>query len=172
VTNPEQFTRYWIQAQPLVANFIGALVPDFAEAEDVLQRVALTCLRKFDRYDAQRPFAAWTLGIARLEVLHWQRSRARNVLVFDDALLDEVSVVCEELAPELDRRMNVLRECLKHLERRAHEVLRLRYDEELKPGAIATRLQVAVVAVRVRLSRARKVLRECIELKLPQEPCP
>jgi RNA polymerase sigma-70 factor (ECF subfamily) len=165
----EQFTRCWTQAQPMVASFLGALVPDFRDAEDLLQNVAVACLRKFDQYDAHRPFVAWALGTARLEVLHWRRGRARNRLLFDDSLLDQMAVISEELEPELDRRARALRECLRHLQGRADELVRLRYDEELKPAAIADRLRMAVVAVRVMLSRTRASLRDCIERKLRQE---
>src|SRR5689334_20684795 len=149
MNSSEQFTRNWTQAQPLVANFVGALVPDFAEAEDLLQNVAVVCLRKFDQYDRERPFAAWALGMARLEALHWRRDRARTPLLFDEALLDGMPGVCEELAPELDLRAKALSECLQRLHVRARELIRLRYDEELKPGAIAARLNSAVISVRV-----------------------
>lgn len=165
----EQFTRCWTQAQPLVASYLAAVVPDFRDAEDLLQNVAVVCLRKFGDYDPQRPFVAWALGIARFEVLRLHRGRARSPLLYDDALLDQVAVVCEELAPELDCRARALRECVQRLRARAHELVRLRYDEELKPAAIADRLRVAVVAVRVMLSRTRASLRECIERKLRQE---
>jgi RNA polymerase sigma-70 factor (ECF subfamily) len=169
MTDSEHFTRLWTQAQPLVSNYIGTLVPDFTAAEDLLQSVAVACMRKFDRYDRHRPFVAWAFGIARFEVLHWQRSRARNPLIFDDSLMEEVAEVCQELAPELERRTSALRECLQRLEERALDLLRLRYDEELRPEAIAQRLQVAAVAVRVRLSRARQLLRDCIELRLRRD---
>jgi hypothetical protein len=34
-------TVQWTRAQPIVAGFISAMVPNFSDAEDVLQRVAL-----------------------------------------------------------------------------------------------------------------------------------
>jgi DNA-directed RNA polymerase specialized sigma24 family protein len=52
------------------------------------------------------------------------------------------------------------------LEGRAAELLRLRYEESLKPSVIAGRAGMAVIAVRVMLSRTRAVLRDCIERKL------
>lgn len=165
----EQFTRCWTQAQPVVASFLAALVPDFRDAEDLLQNVAVVCLRKFGDYDPQRPFVAWALGIARFEALRCRRGHSRSPLLYDDALLDQVAVVCQEMAPELDSRARALRECVQRLQGRAHELVRLRYDEELKPAVIADRLRLAVVAVRVMLSRTRATLRDCIERKLRQE---
>jgi len=130
----EQFTRYWTSAQPAVASYLGALLPDFRDAEDLLQNVAVACLRKFADYDPQRPFTAWALGIARLEALSRRRTQARCRLLLRDDLLDQLSAVAEEIAPELERRSVALRECLKHVPNRATELLRLRYDSDLKPA--------------------------------------
>lgn len=165
----EQFTRLWTKAQPAVASYLGALLIDFRDAEDVLQNVAVACLRKFADYDPQRPFTAWALGVARLEAMHLRRTRARCRLVFDDELLEWVAAASEEIAPELERRSAALRECLKRMPDRASRLLALHYGESLKPTDIAGRVAMAVLAVRVALSRARAVLRECIERRLRTE---
>jgi RNA polymerase sigma-70 factor (ECF subfamily) len=165
----ERFTRCWTQAQPVVASYIGALVPDFRDAEDLLQEVAVICLRKFPDYDPRRPFAAWALGIARLEALRLRRAHARRPVILRGELLDQIAAACEELAPEMERRSAALRECLKLLRGRAGELVRLRYEEELKPAVLAVRVNMAVVAVRVMLSRTRAALRHCIERRLKAE---
>ena len=164
--NHEQFTRRWTEAQPVVAGYINAVVPDFQEAEDLLQDVAVILLRKFPEYDAQRPFVAWAIGMAKREVLMARRSHARGLLCYQADLLERVSEAFEELAPELEERARALRECLRTVRGRAGELLLLRYEESLKPNAIAARVGMAVVAVRVMLSRTRAALRECIERKL------
>ena len=162
----EQFTRLWTDAQPIVAGYLNAVVPDFQEAEDLLQEVAVILLRKFADYDAARPFVPWAIGVAKREVLMARRRHARNRLCYQTDLLDRISEAYEELAPELEDRSRALRECLRAIKGRASELLRLRYEESLKPNTIAARLGLAVVAVRVMLSRTRAALRECIERKL------
>ena len=164
--NHEQFTRRWTEAQPIVAGYINAVVPDFQEAEDLLQDVAVILLRKFTEYDPQRPFVAWAIGIAKREVLVARRRHARGFLSYQADLLERISEAYEELAPEFEDRSRALRECLRTVRGRAGELLRLRYEESLKPNAIAARVGMAVVAVRVMLSRTRAALRECIERKL------
>ena len=164
--NHEQFTRRWTEAQPIVAGYINAVVPDFQEAEDLLQEVAVILLRKFPEYDAQRPFVAWAIGVAKREVLMARRLHARNFLSYHTDLLERISEAYEELAPEFEERSRALRECLRSVKGRAGELLRLRYEESLKPNAMAGRVGMAVVAVRVMLSRTRATLRECIERKL------
>ena len=119
---------------------------------------------------AQRPFVAWAIGVAKREVLMARRHHARSFLSYQADLLERIGEAYEELAPEFEDRSRALRECLRRVKGRAGELLRLRYEESLKPNAIATRVGIAVVAVRVMLSRTRATLRECIERKLkPQK---
>ena len=162
----EKFTRLWTEAQPILAGYLCAVVPDFQEAEDLLQEVAVILLRKFPEYDPQRPFVGWAIGIAKREVLMARRSHARNRLFYQADLLERLGDTCEELAPELEDRSRALRECLRTLQGRAGELLRLRYEKSLKTNAIAAKVGMAVVAVRVTLSRTRAALRDCIERKL------
>ena len=74
----EELTVYWVQAQPLVLSFIASLVPDFKEADDILQNVALVTTRRFAEYDRQRPFVAWAIGIAKDEIENYRRKKGKR----------------------------------------------------------------------------------------------
>ena len=63
-----QATRLWTLAQPAVSAFITSVVRDFKDRDDVLQDVAVAVIESFDRYDPQRPFTAWAIGVARNQV--------------------------------------------------------------------------------------------------------
>jgi RNA polymerase sigma-70 factor (ECF subfamily) len=162
----ERFTLHWTAAQPVVGSYIASLVPDFQEAEDLLQEVALVLLRKFSQYNPERPFVAWALGVAKFEILASRRRHARSFLTTDNDLLDNLTLTYTELAPELDQRSSALRDCLHALEGRSAELIRLRYEESLKPGQIASRVGLDPTVVRMALSRTRAALRDCIQNKL------
>lgn len=162
----ERFTRLWTTAQPAVAGYLAALVSDFRDSQDLLQTVAVVALKKFGEFDPSRSFVGWTLGIARWEVLHYRRGRARSRLELDESMVESMTSVCEELSEEFERRARALHDCLRGLDGRSSEMLRLRYDEALTPAAMASRLGLSAVAVRVALSRIRSSLRKCIEGKL------
>jgi RNA polymerase sigma-70 factor (ECF subfamily) len=166
IESHEHFTRLWTEAQPVVAAYLNSLVPDFQEAEDLLQEVAVILLRKFPEYAPDRPFIRWALGIAKYEALSARRRHARSRLCYTPELLDRISEAYEELAPELERRAAALRECLQQIRGQAREILRLRYEQAMKPGAIAGQLGLAALSVRVALSRTRAALRACIDQKL------
>ena len=162
----EDFTRYWTQAQPVVARYVNSIVPDFNQAEDVLQEVAVVLLRRFDEYDPSRPFAAWALGIARNKILALHRARPLSCLGDCPDILEAAASACEELAPEMEARRRALRECVGEVHGRAFKLLSLRYEQSLKPQEIARRLGMAAGAVRVALLRLRDTLQDCVERRL------
>jgi RNA polymerase sigma-70 factor (ECF subfamily) len=162
----DRFTRHWTQAQPVVASYINSMVPDFHAAEDLLQDVAVVLLHKFGEYQADKPFVAWAIGVARLEILSRRRAHERNPLSSDSQLIEAVGAVYEELAPELDARARALRECRKAIKGAAETILTLRYEKELKPAEIAQRMGVESGSIRVQLTRIRAALQECVQRRM------
>ncbi len=162
----ERFTRLWTQAQPAIAGFLAALVPDRHQADDLVQEVAVVLLRKFGEYDPARPFPAWAMGVAKTAALSRRRDLARAACRFQDATIEQLAASWEELLPELDERVRALRDCVGRVSGRARQMLDLRYVEELSNDAIAERLGLAGGAVRVALHRLRGALQSCIEHRL------
>lgn len=162
----EQFTTLWTAAQPTITAFIRTLVPDFQQAEEVLQRVAIALFRKFDQYDAQRTFAAWAVGVAKYEVLYYRRQYATDRHVFNDELVEELSSSYERLVDEADPIREALEICLDELRGRPKKAIVLKYEQGLESSAIASRLRISTGAVRILLWRARAALRECVERKM------
>ncbi len=162
------FTRHWTLAQPTVSAYVASLFPDFHEAEDLLQNVALVLLRKFPEYDPRRPFVPWALGIAKLEVLTRRRSHARSPLAYRPELADAVAAAFEREGPELAARVRALRECVREVRGRSSEAVRLRYEEGLPPRDVASRLGMSGGAVRVLLARIRAGLETCIGRRLSE----
>jgi RNA polymerase sigma-70 factor, ECF subfamily len=162
----ERFTQVWTQAQPIVSSYINSVVPDFHEAQDVLQKVSIILLRKFSEYDSARPFVSWAIGIARFEILATRRSHARSFLTFRPEIVETISQAYAEMAPELDERTHALRDCIKQIQGHASEVLKLRYEKALSPKAIADIAGMTAGAVRVMLLRIRSSLKKCIDQKI------
>jgi RNA polymerase sigma-70 factor, ECF subfamily len=161
----EQLTVQWTSAQPAVAAFIRTLVTDSHASEEVLQRVAVTLVRKYEQFDASRPFVAWALGFAKLEVLMYLREKKFERLVFDNALVEQIAEGCQRAA--LDERpvTQFLGECVEELDGRARRAIQLRYGGNLRTAQIAREMRLSDGAVRMLLSRARTLLRECIEAR-------
>lgn len=159
-----QATRLWTLAQPAVSAFIGSLVRDFAARDDILQETAVAVLESFDRYDEERPFVGWALGIARNQVRQYLRRETRDRRVFSEATEEALSIAFASSPKEAERPLDRLRECLEHLEGRAKTFCELRYVRDLKPAAIASLTGTTANGVAKALQRIRDELRDCVEL--------
>ncbi len=158
-----QATRQWTLAQPAVSAFVCSVVRDFRDRDDVLQDVAVAVIESFDSYDRNLPFVAWAIGIARNQVGLYLRSRRRDRLVFDEATVDVLAVAIPEIAHEQSARLVALQDCIDLVDGRAHELLKLRYGSDLKPAAIASRVEMTANSVAKALQRVRIRLKECVE---------
>ena len=165
----QDLTVRWTQAQPTVAAFISATIPNFHDSEDVLQRVAATIVTKFGDYDADKPFVAWALGVARVEVLRFRSQRGKQRLVFDDEVISHIADAYERVIPQVDKMREALHHCMAQLRGRAKQLLEMRYFHELQPARIATRLGMTSNAVFVALHRVRTSLRRCMGDRLKSE---
>ena len=155
--------RQWTLAQPVVSSFIGAMVRDFSDRDDVLQETAVAVLESADRYDPNRPFVAWALGIARNQIRMYIRRDTRERLVFDDAVISQLADSFGAVGSDDVHRMGFLRECLQRLDPRDQQLFQLRYAEDLKPAAIGERLGIAANTVSKALQRLRDQLRICVD---------
>lgn len=168
-TPENQLAVLWTTVQPGVAAYIAAAVPNHADAEDILQKVAVVVFSKYHQFDTNKSFLAWVTGIARNEILRWRRDKARDRHVFDGEVLDRLASV----QPEVDAQMKELRQALDHcVEKatgRARQLIELRYQHDLKPAEIARRLGTTSASIRVMLSRVRTALVDCVERRMNGE---
>jgi RNA polymerase sigma-70 factor, ECF subfamily len=167
--NYESFTRLWTKAQPVVSNYVHAMVLNFHDAEDLLQDVAVIVMRKFEQYDSSQPFNAWAMGIAKLEIIYRRRQGAHAPGKIPIETMDKLAALYEQMAPELEARTEALRRCYQQLQGRARELVKLRYEQAQKPGDIAIQLKMDSGAVRVALNRVRSILQECVERNVAME---
>jgi RNA polymerase sigma-70 factor (ECF subfamily) len=142
------------------------LVPDFQQAEEVLQRVAVALVRKFDQYDSNRPFAAWAIGVAKYEVLYYRRERATDRHVFNDEIVEGIALSYQRFAEDADPFREALERCLEQVQGRGKRALHLRYAKGLASPAVAREMRLTSGAVRMLLCRVRQALRDCIERRV------
>lgn len=160
-----QAARYWTLAQPVVSAFVTSVVRDFTARDDVLQEVAIAVIESFERYDTSRPFVGWALGIARNQVGLYLRRLRRDRLILDDDTINSLVTAFAEVETEQIQKLDWLRDCMTSMEGRARQLCDLRYQQDLKPAAIAGVVGMSANSVAKALQRIRDQLRDCIEHK-------
>lgn len=164
-----RLTLLWTRAQPSVMAFVRSMVPNPVDAEDVLQQTAYEIATNFEEYDDERPFIAWAIGIARYKVLDYRRDRGRGRMVLTGDAIEHLANAYIDQSEALNANSRALQECLDKLSDKARSLIELRYTQDLKPAAIAQRVGTSPNVVSNALSRAREVLRNCIERTRSQE---
>ncbi len=164
-----RFLSFFLEHQGLLKAYVLVATHNPSDADDLLQEVAGVLWEKFEQYDAGRPFRAWALGVARMEVLKWRQRRARSREVLSEEALEAMADTADELAEEAAARRSHLRTCLEKLAERASAVMRMRYRDSHAIAAIAERMKQSVASVEMILVRARRALRECIDRRMVRE---
>jgi RNA polymerase sigma-70 factor (ECF subfamily) len=167
VARRRRFGALLADAQDRLFAYIRSLVRDFNDADDLFQQTAIILWRKFDAYDASRSFAGWAMGIARLEVSNFLRTRSRSRLYFSDELNLMLIEAHEDLSPqEAEQRKAALAECLEKLRERDRALLEQCYAGDATIVACAERLGRSSHSVHNTLRRLRRALFACIRQAL------
>jgi RNA polymerase sigma-70 factor (ECF subfamily) len=165
----EEFVRLFVAHEGRLRAFVRALLPTWADVDEVMQETSLVAWRKFARFERGTNFMAWAATIARFEALNHLRRRGREQLVFSDAVAD---LMAEEAASEgetLERQRRALDRCLAKLDEPQRELLLLSYQPGARLHEVAARAGRSVQGHYKSVQRLRARLLECIEGELRHE---
>jgi RNA polymerase sigma-70 factor (ECF subfamily) len=164
---------------PRILRFGQKLCRDEEQAREITQQTWLSVADKIGRFRGDSQFSTWLFAIARS---HCIKNKTRGAAALPVAPLDESSSAAlspeappdEQLARlELEAALDA---AIAALEPAQREVLLLRDVEGLSAPEVARVLEVSVDAVKSRLHRARKALRErlspLLEPNAPGPSCP
>ena len=155
--------------QNRIQRFVLSLVPNLADADDVLQNTNLFLWREFHRFTPGTDFVAWASSVAFHEVLAWRKKHGRDRLVFSDQFLTAVKDEVTASADLIEARAQVLSRCVERLPPAQRELVRKRYTAGGTVDAIAAEAGRTTDAVYRMLSRIRQSLRECVARSLARE---
>lgn len=168
----QEWTGLWVHAQPAIAGFVASLVPGFHDADDIVQSVALRTIEQFEKYDRDRSFVAWAIGIAKNEIHTFYRKQGKQALGLDIQVLDHLAQAYESENTLHDIRQDVekaLSVCVSKLKGKWRNILDMHYLREQTPARIGQKLGMSKNNVMVTLSRIRAALRGCVNQQLQQE---
>ncbi len=161
----ERFMRLFVQHEPQILRAIMVLVPQMADARDVLQETSVALWKHFDAYDPQRPFVNWALGYARNYIRRHFRAVERGKRLADGAL-EALATAAEPRQPFLDLRADALAACLRTLPAEAKQILEGYYFHHCSVQELARRHAKSAEAIYKIIQRLRVALLDCINDRL------
>src|SRR3954453_14471821 len=97
----QRFLSLFLRSEREVVRYVAALVPNVADAEDIVQQTALVLWEKFEAYDRSLPFTPWACGFALNKARQWVERRQRWQLLLENGLAEELALRREALRPEI-----------------------------------------------------------------------
>jgi RNA polymerase sigma-70 factor (ECF subfamily) len=161
-----QFVRLFLENQRRITGLILALVPNGPDADDILQETCAVLWQKFDEFVPGSNFAAWSLRIARYQVMAYYTTRRRQKARLSDETLEAVVDRMSARPEREDARSAALDGCLEDLPEPDRRLLDLRYRAGASVDELARRSGKSVVAAYKALHRAHERLLQCMRGKL------
>lgn len=149
--------------------YVYGLVPQQADADDILQQTKMVMWRSFSQFESGTNFIAWARKIAFHQILGYRRQTKRAHLPLSDEMLEQIGHEVAKLSDQGQARREALESCLHKLPTEHRQILLMRYFEDLEVDQIAERIDSTAGAVYRALSRLRFVLLECVETRLKNE---
>ena len=150
-------------------SYVLCLVCNKADADDIMQEVAVVMWKSFDKFEAGTSFIAWAKTIARNKVMDHQKmkQRARNKL--DPRLLEIMYKERQEGTDSIDEKIMVLENCIKKLQMSEQSILKLRYFENKSVKDMAANLNLPLHTMYRRISRLHELLLGCVKRHMMSE---
>jgi RNA polymerase sigma-70 factor (ECF subfamily) len=159
----QRFLSLFLRSEREIFRYVAALVPNVADAEDIVQQAALALWEKFDSYDPNQPFTPWACRFALNKARQWIERHQRWKALLDGGLAEELALRHEQLRPELDVRLGRLEGCLRQLREDQRSLVEGYYYRREGMAQLADRSGRSVTATYKALQRIRQSLQQCIE---------
>lgn len=159
----QRFLSLFLRSEREIFRYVAALVPNVADAEDIVQQTALALWEKFDAYDPAQPFTPWACRFALNKARQWIERHQRWRALLDGDLAEELARRREELRPEMEVRLRRLEGCLDQLPGEQRSLVEGYYYRREEIDQLANQSGRTVAAAYKSLQRIRHALQACME---------
>lgn len=159
--DPEAIARLLVESEPDLRRFAARVCSSRADADDAVQHAMITVSFRFESFRGLARLSTWLFSVVRNECRKYERIARRWVFGADDDRVD--SSAHPERSLETHQSLAALTQAIRELPSELRAVFVLRELEELSTEACAERLSISEANVKVRLHRARKLLRAALE---------
>ena len=169
----DEFLRRFVRHQQDLYAYILSLIPNIADAQDILQETAIALWTKAEEYRLDEAFMPWAARFAWFQVRKfrmYQARRGRHVIALsDDALAALAAERTEFEAVSADIAQN-LQQCVEKLAAEDRLLLRQRYDLKASIRDVARESGIEPDHLYKRLGRIRQMLLDCVRRTTLEQP--
>lgn len=153
---------------PVVFHVVRGFVSREDEVEELAQQIFVKTYEKLETFNRQSKFSSWLYMIAKNHCRDYAKNIRRNNKRFSEMESYELdSMMTYERATDQEMEENeqsaLLSKALEKINSEYAEAFLMKYRDDMTYKAMASRLNVTVSALKVRVHRARKELKEIME---------
>ena len=145
-----------------VQTYILALVPNHADAEELLQETAVTAWESFDQFESGSDFRAWAFGIAFNKVRNFRRLRRHKMTQLSDRFVELVDQATTDHRELLDTQGEALTDCFAKLSETDQNIINKRYEDGASVESVAQSVGRSPSTVYRSITRIHHLLLECV----------
>lgn len=163
----DKFLNLFLPNRKRILAYILYYIPNRMDADDIFQNTTSVLWKKFDQYTLGTDFIAWSVAIARFEIMSYYKKKKRDGKIhFDKELQDIIDSDSKSVNSQFQERVEALQECLKKLITADIQLLEMRYEQDLPFARIADRLGVSSTAAFKKVSAIHSRLIQCIRQRI------
>lgn len=168
-SSQQRFTQLFAESEQALYGFVFSLLPNRADADDVVQETLARLWEHFDQYDPARPFLPWACTFAYRQVLKQRRETRTARRHFSDTLVESLAEARVKETDWEQAHQRAVAHCLGLLGADDRRLVQARYFVDASLGQLAAELGQTVNSLYKKLQRARVKLMDCIRRTLARE---
>ena len=158
--------------EPKLLRYVQYLVKDADKTADIVQDTFIKTYINLRSFKLNKQFSSWIYRIAHNEAMN-SIKKAKKSFAFSELKIDEDTIATDlDHAEEIDKMFlkKEVKQCLIDLDVKYREVIILYYFEQLAYEQISDILHIPTSTVGVRISRAKKILKDiCVKRGVKNE---
>jgi RNA polymerase sigma-70 factor (ECF subfamily) len=166
----EAFVACFARHVDEIQAYIGTLLPQAADADEVFQQTSIALWRNFGEFRSDGNFPAWACGIAFNMVRNFRRVESRRpVFLVQDDVLELLGQTQRASAAQVSPRREALTLCVEKLSKDDRELVTHCYGDSARIKDVAAEMGCTANALYKRLKIIRRLLFDCISRALAAE---
>jgi RNA polymerase sigma-70 factor (ECF subfamily) len=165
----DDFVRLWTQHAQRVFAYLLTLVPNRADAEELLQETSMVLWEKFSEFQPGSDFRAWACRVAFNKVRNFRQKQTHALVHLNDQLLELINQQTSRDSEVLDWQYRALADCYAKLRPVDQELIALRYRAGATTRGVAQQVGRSSDAVYKSLTRIHATLFDCIREATDEE---
>ena len=168
----ENFLKVLVPNQKRIFSYIATLIPNYADAEDVMQEVVGLLWRKYADYTPNTDFVAWALTVARYKVYEYYKDIKRAQRKLSNETIRVLEKESSSAEADYNLHLEAVKKCIRKLDQKDYKLIQLRYELNQNVKHIASRFGLSVQSIYKNLARIHNILMWCVNRQLRREELP